>query len=58
MTTRAKLYYLAAGLALTAAAITVFKDGFVAEEYVYVGILAVMVAVLYWLGSKEPKRAD
>lgn len=58
MTTRAKLYYLAAGLALTAAAVTAFKDGFAADEYFYVGFLVAVTVLLYWMGSKVPKKAD
>lgn len=58
MTTRAKLYYLAAGLALTAAAITAIKDGFAANGYFYVGFLVAVAVVLYWLGSRERMKAD
>lgn len=58
MTTRAKLYYLAAGLAVTAAAVTAFKDGFAADEYFYVGFLVAVAVLLYWLGSREPKKAN
>lgn len=59
MTTTAKLYYLAATLAISALVITVVDGGFSPNEYFHVGFLTVMAAGMVWLGSRnKPKMPD
>jgi len=59
MTTGTKIYYLAATLTLTTAAITIVRKGFTADEYVYVSVLLFVVVLLYWLGSRQkPTQVD
>ena len=50
------LYYVAAALALAAAAMNVYVDGFLQEEYLYVGLLVFMAGVMIWLGQRASKR--
>ena len=51
-------YYLAALLAALAAVIYVIRDGFVANEYVRVGILAVLAVAMVLLGNREAGKND
>ena len=56
MNTTAKLYYLAAALASAAALIYALKDGFSADEYIRVGLLAAMAVAMLLLGNRERRR--
>lgn len=52
MTTTAKLYYLAAILAVIALTINLVDEGFTSDEYFHVGFLAVMAIALFLLGRR------
>lgn len=56
MTNTGKLYYLAAVLALIAAGISVFTDGFVRDEYLHVGLLVALAAAMLWIGYRTPRK--
>jgi hypothetical protein len=53
MKSSGKMYYLAAALALIAVLITVIRDGFTSNEYLHVGFMTVLVALMVWLGRRE-----
>ncbi len=48
-----KLYYLAAVLALAAAAINIYVDGLGPDHFIYVGFLILMSVIMLWLGSRQ-----
>jgi ribose/xylose/arabinose/galactoside ABC-type transport system permease subunit len=52
----AMLYYLAGVLAGVAAVIYVVKYGFVADQYLRVGLLAVMAIAMVLLGNREARK--
>jgi hypothetical protein len=52
MADSAKLYFMAAALALIAALVIVAKEGFTPDERFRVGFLIAMAAGLFWLGSR------
>ena len=47
-----KLYYVAAVLALAAAAINVYVDRLGRQNYFYIGFLVFMSVIMLWLGSR------
>lgn len=48
-----KLYYVAAVLALAAAAINLYVDGFGPQNYFYICFLGLMATLMFWLGSRR-----
>jgi surface polysaccharide O-acyltransferase-like enzyme len=47
-----KLYYVAAILALAAAAVNVYVDRVGQQNYFYIGFLILMSVIMFWLGSR------
>ena len=53
----AKLYFISGVLAALAAAIYAIKDGFVPDEYLRVGLLAITALALLLLGNRERHKS-